>query len=56
MKVIHYEQIPSTPVDSEGASGCRIRCLIGTDDHAPASPCGSSRLPRAEHAPARPRA
>lgn len=35
MKAIHYEDIPSTPVDMEGSSGCRIRCLIGPDDGAP---------------------
>jgi quercetin dioxygenase-like cupin family protein len=35
MKVAHYEQIPSAPVDMEGAVGCRIRCLIGPDDAAP---------------------
>jgi quercetin dioxygenase-like cupin family protein len=35
MKVIHYEQVESTPVAMEGAVGCRIRCLIGPDDRAP---------------------
>jgi quercetin dioxygenase-like cupin family protein len=35
MKVIHYEQIPAAAVDGEGASGCRIRCLIGAEDQAP---------------------
>jgi quercetin dioxygenase-like cupin family protein len=35
MKVTHYEQVPSAPVDMEGAVGCRIRCLIGPDDDAP---------------------
>jgi quercetin dioxygenase-like cupin family protein len=35
MKVIPYEQIESLPVEMEGASACRIRCLIGPDDGAP---------------------
>jgi quercetin dioxygenase-like cupin family protein len=35
MKVIHFEQMPSTAVQTEGAVGCRIRCLIGPDDGAP---------------------
>jgi quercetin dioxygenase-like cupin family protein len=35
MKVVHYEQIDSAPVQQEGASGCRIRCLIGEADGAP---------------------
>ena len=35
MKVIHCEQMEATPVDSDGAAGCRMRCLIGPDDAAP---------------------
>jgi quercetin dioxygenase-like cupin family protein len=35
MKVVHYENVESTPVQMEGAVGCRIRCLIGPDDNAP---------------------
>ena len=35
MKVVHYEQIAAAAVDTEGAAGCRIRCLIGPDDRAP---------------------
>ena len=35
MKVIHYQQVESTPVAMEGAVGCRIRCLIGESDNAP---------------------
>jgi len=35
MKVVHCEQIESTPVEMEGAVGCRIRCLIGQEDAAP---------------------
>jgi len=35
MKVIHCEQIKATPVETEGAVKCRIRCLIGPDDAAP---------------------
>lgn len=35
MKVVHYEQIESTPVETEGAVRCRIRCLIGEQDGAP---------------------
>lgn len=35
MKVVHYEEPPSAPVDMEGAVNCRIRCLIGEADGAP---------------------
>ena len=35
MKVIHCEQIEAAPVDTQGASNCRMRCLIGPDDAAP---------------------
>ena len=35
MKVNHYEQISQRPVDMEGASGCRVRWLVGPPDGAP---------------------
>lgn len=35
MKIVHFEQIPATPVTTEGATGCSIRCLIGEPDGAP---------------------
>lgn len=35
MKVVHYEAIESAPVQTQGAVGCRIRCLIGEPDGAP---------------------
>jgi quercetin dioxygenase-like cupin family protein len=35
MKVVHYEQVESVPVETEGGVGCRIRCLIGPEDQAP---------------------
>lgn len=35
MKVLPFESIPATPVEQEGAAGCRIRCLIGEADGAP---------------------
>ncbi len=35
MKVLQYKQIESTPVEMEGALGCRVRCLIGEPDGAP---------------------
>ncbi|NUQ64685.1 MAG: cupin domain-containing protein [Pirellulales bacterium] len=35
MKVIDYQKIEATPVELEGAAGCRIRCLIGEPDGAP---------------------
>ena len=35
MKIVHYEQIESAPVEQAEAVGCRIRCLIGPDDAAP---------------------
>ncbi len=35
MKTNHYEQVESQPVEMEGASGCRVRWLIGEADGAP---------------------
>lgn len=35
MKVVHYEQLEAAPVQTEGAVGCRMRCLIGEADGAP---------------------
>ena len=35
MKVVHYEQVECAPVQTEGAVGCRMRCLIGEADAAP---------------------
>ena len=35
MKVVHYDQLESAPVETEEAVGCRIRCLIGEPDGAP---------------------
>ena len=35
MKVVDCEQVQSAPVETEGAVGCRIRCLIGEPDGAP---------------------
>ncbi|MBN1395128.1 MAG: cupin domain-containing protein [Pirellulales bacterium] len=35
MKVIHYERVEAAPTDTPGASGCRMRLLIGPDDAAP---------------------
>ena len=35
MKVNHYEQVPSQPVDMAGATGCHVRWLIGEQDGAP---------------------
>ncbi len=35
MKVVHYENVASNPVEMEGAAGCCIRCLIGPGDAAP---------------------
>ena len=35
MKVVHYEQVSCDPVGTEGAVGCRIRCLVGPEDAAP---------------------
>jgi len=35
MKVVHYEQVESAPVETEGAEGCRIRRLVGPEDAAP---------------------
>jgi len=35
MKVIHYEQVAASPVRMDGASNCKIRCLIGPEDDAP---------------------
>lgn len=35
MKVVHYTDVASQPVATDGAQGCTIRCLIGEDDRAP---------------------
>ena len=35
MKIIQCEQMQTAAVDAEGASGCRMCCLIGPDDAAP---------------------
>jgi quercetin dioxygenase-like cupin family protein len=35
MKVNHYEQVESKPVEMEGASGCKVRWLVGEPDGAP---------------------
>ena len=35
MKVMHYEQVSAAPVTTEGAVGCRIRCLVDASDGAP---------------------
>jgi len=35
MKISHYESSPQRPVEMEGASGCRVRSLVGESDGAP---------------------
>jgi quercetin dioxygenase-like cupin family protein len=35
MKVNHYEQVEQTPVQMEGASGCRVRWLLGPQQDTP---------------------
>ena len=35
MKVQHYETVENKPVDMEGASGCKVRWLVGESDGAP---------------------
>ena len=35
MKINHYEEIDSKPVEMEGASGCEVRWLVGEKDGAP---------------------
>jgi quercetin dioxygenase-like cupin family protein len=35
MKIIHCEQIQADPVNTDGATNCKMRCLIGPDDAAP---------------------
>lgn len=35
MNVKQYEQVASEPVDMEGATGCRVRWLIGAPEGAP---------------------
>jgi len=35
MKVMHCDGIEAAAVETEGAVGCRMRCLIGPDDQAP---------------------
>ncbi len=35
MKVNHYEQVESNPVEMEGAAGCRVRWLVDENGGAP---------------------
>jgi len=35
MKVVHSDRVTGTPVETDGAVGCKIRCLIGQEDRAP---------------------
>lgn len=35
MKVNHYEQVPSQPVEMEGSQGCTVRWLLGERDGTP---------------------
>jgi quercetin dioxygenase-like cupin family protein len=35
MKIVPFEQLPASPVETPGAIGCQIRCLIGEPDGAP---------------------
>jgi len=35
MKVVECEHVEAAPVKTEGAVGCRMRCLIGEPDGAP---------------------
>lgn len=35
MKVNHYEEVESRPVEMEGASGCKVRWLVSESDGAP---------------------
>jgi quercetin dioxygenase-like cupin family protein len=35
MKIVAAEQVASQPVAMEGASGCRVRWLVGEQDQAP---------------------
>jgi quercetin dioxygenase-like cupin family protein len=35
MKVDHYEDVPQNEVDMQGASGCKVRQLIGSSESAP---------------------
>ncbi len=35
MKVVPYDRIEAAPVDTPGATGCKIRCLIDDSDGAP---------------------
>ena len=35
MKVVHYENVPDSAVQMDGAVGCRMRCLVGPEDEAP---------------------
>lgn len=35
MKVNHFQQVESQPVEMEGSSGCTVRWLVGESDGAP---------------------
>ena len=51
MKVTHYEQIEAAPVEMDGAVNCRMRCLIGPDDHAPSFTMRQFELATGGHTP-----
>jgi quercetin dioxygenase-like cupin family protein len=51
MKIIDCQQIQTAPVDAEGASGCRMCCLIGPDDAAPSFSMRHFELAPGGHTP-----
>jgi quercetin dioxygenase-like cupin family protein len=51
MKVIHCEDVAAGSVKAEGASNCRMRCLIGPDDAAPSFSMRHFELDPGGHTP-----
>ena len=51
MKVVHCQQVSTSPVESDGAEGCRMCCLIGPDNAAPSFSMRQFELAPGGHTP-----
>jgi quercetin dioxygenase-like cupin family protein len=51
MKVVQCQQVSTSPVESDGAEGCRMCCLIGPDDAAPSFSMRQFELAPGGHTP-----
>ncbi len=51
MKIVQCQQVSTSPVESDGAQGCRMCCLIGPDDAAPSFSMRQFELAPGGHTP-----